>query len=80
MQHVWEFTCLPDEDRYYPMIFSSFKKALYAFNDQYNYAKDRGIVINVVRESNGIYASWIEGKGSSQEVEYSISIRKVSVH
>lgn len=80
MQKVWEFTCLPDDDGAYPILFSSFKKALYAFNDQYNYAKDRGIVANVVRNSNGISASWFEGKGTLQEVERSISIRKVSVH
>lgn len=79
MKYVYEFTCLPDEDGYYPELFSSFRKALYSFNDQYNYARDRGMDITVYRNDDGISASWIEGKETAREVEHSISVRKVSV-
>ena len=79
MKYVWEFTFSPDPDGFYPVLYSSFKKALYAFNDQYEFAKARGMFISVIRTENGIFASWVEGEGTIQEIQYSIGIEKVSV-
>lgn len=79
MKHVWAFSCSPDEEDKFPELYSSFKKALYRFNDEYEFAVARGKIIEVSRSDGKISASWTEGKGSAQETQFSILLEKMSV-
>ncbi|MGG5371096.1 hypothetical protein [Enterococcus sp. AZ196] len=79
MKHVWTFSCSPDDEGNFPELYSSFKKALYRFNDEYEFVVARGKIIEVSRSDGKIAASWTEGKGSTQETQFSILLEKISV-
>lgn len=80
MKYVWLFEYSPNEDGGdYPELYSSFKKALYRFNDEYEFVKARGVIVEVIREDRKLATSWIEGKGTAQEVQHSIRIEKLEV-
>lgn len=79
MKHVWAFSCTPDDEGHFPELYSSFKKALYRFNDEYGFALARGKIIEVSRSDGKIAASWTEDKGTVQETQFSILLEKISV-
>lgn len=74
MKNVWAYDVTPNEDCGYPDLYSSQKKAMERFNDDYESARARGFEVTVTYE-NGAAASW-EEKGQ----QYSIRVEKLPVN
>lgn len=79
MKYVWAYEVLPDDDVGYPKLYTSKKKAMACFNNDYEHARTRGVNVEVkygATESNNIAgASWEDKTGQC----YAIRVFKLPV-
>lgn len=78
MKYAWAFM-IPSDENVFPFLYSSYKKALFQFNDECDFVKKNGSVVNIVKTTYGIAASWIENEGTRNEVQRTMEVRKIEI-
>ena len=63
MEYVWAFYEAMDDPNTVPPLYSSKKKAMCAFNNEVNFAKDRGLKVIVTNTEGVASASWTDNEG-----------------
>ncbi|SEU02503.1 hypothetical protein SAMN04487821_1544 [Enterococcus malodoratus] len=75
MKYVWLVEKTPNDDMGLPDIYSSKKKAMHSFKDDYEFARARGLDVEIIYGTFGVAASWIE----NGEQQVSLRVERVKV-
>lgn len=78
MKFVWIYDITPSGDSGLPEIYSSKKKAMRRFNDEYEYARREGLDVEVAYIDSSASASWYENN-DKEEQQYSIRVLRQPV-